>query len=237
MLRYLALLVVAPLAVHAVFTGGSNFEYCRWIDSKTGAAFDLSPLDADEGHFAFHGVIGDHDSLLAATGAHVSFALADYIYYINLCGPATNFHFDKCDGKPPAAAFQTHKDVATNDDCFALGSPEEVEAQLIDEGNPEAGLQLLFKGGDSCHKMIEHPVSSRKCENTPGWKDLEGKYCSDYALNHQCGAAYVASYGVDGVDAYSACCASCSDWWRKTVSTVIAFSLYESAPCLRPPDA
>ena len=161
MLRSLSLALATPVAA-AVFTGGSSLDYCRWIDGTTGAAFDLSPLDADEGHFAFHGVIGDHDSLLAATGAHKTFALADYIYYVNLCGPATNFNFDKCDGKAPAAVFQTHKDVATHDDCFSLGSSEEVQVSLIDKSNPEAGIQILFTGGDECHKMIEHPKTSHK---------------------------------------------------------------------------
>jgi hypothetical protein len=91
---------------------GSDLDHCRWTDPMTRASFDLSPLDATEGHYAFHGVIGDHeDSLLAQTGAHASFQLADYVYYFNLCGEATNFSFAKCDGKPAAAAFQTHKDV------------------------------------------------------------------------------------------------------------------------------
>ena len=84
-----------------------DLQDCRWSDSATGATFDLSALTPASGHLAFHGVIGDHDSLLASVGYHAGFELADYIYYVNLCAAATGFTFDKCDGKPPAAAYHT----------------------------------------------------------------------------------------------------------------------------------
>ena len=191
---------------------------CRWTDARSGASFDLSPLAPADGHFAFHGVLGDHDSLLAAVGYHKGFELADYIYYLNICDPrgATGFTFDKCDDKEPAAVYQTHKDQATHDDCFSLGAPT-AQASLIDAKRPEVGLQLRFEGGDACHKEVHHPKSSRSCEDTPGWRDREGRSCEQYAAQNLCGAAFIPTLASNGVDARGACCASCSGWWSETV--------------------
>ena len=214
--RAAALLVFAQLGCHGA-EPAKDLADCRWTDSTTGAAFDLSPLAPASGHLAFHGVIGDHDSLLASVGYHAGFELADYIYYVNLCAPATGFSFDKCDGKPLAAAYQTHKDTATHDDCFSLGHPDRVRASLIDPSNPEVGLQLLFSGGDDCHKEVHHPKSSRGCADTPGFADSEGRSCEQYASQNLCGAKFIPSLGVNGRDAHSACCASCTDWWKTTV--------------------
>jgi hypothetical protein len=209
----------ALLALVHLGHGANDLNDCRWTDTATGAAFDLSLLTPESGHLAFHGVIGEHDSLLASVGYHPGFELADYIYYVNLCAPATGFSFDKCDGKPPASVFQTHKDTATHDDCFSLGAPDSVQASLINPNDPEVGLQLLFSGGDECHKevppacmpptscrvpgatiyfnlltcicvtasdQVHHPKSSRGCADTPGWKDREGRSCTQYASQNLC---------------------------------------------------
>jgi hypothetical protein len=212
-----ALLALAQIG-RGADEAGSDLMHCRWTDAQTGASFDLSPLAPASGHFAFHGVIGEHDSLLASVGYHAGFELADYIYYVNLCAPATGFTFDKCDGKPAASVFQTHKDTATHDDCFSLGSPDRVQASLINPNDPEVGLQLLFSGGDECHKEVHHPKSSRGCSDTPNWKDREGRTCAQYAAQNLCGAKFIPSLGVNGVDAHAACCASCTEWWADTVS-------------------
>lgn len=151
------------LALAQLGHGASDLNDCRWTDAATGAAFDLSPLTPESGHLAFHGVIGEHDSLLASVGYHPGFELADYIYYVNLCAPATGFSFDKCDGKPPASVFQTHKDTATHDDCFSLGAPDDVQVSLINPHDPEVGIQLLFSGGDECHKEVISVCMSPTC--------------------------------------------------------------------------
>ena len=64
------------------------------------------------GHLAFHGVIGEHDSLLASVGYHPGFRFADYIYYVNLCAPALVSALTSA-MVIPSSVFQTRKDIAT----------------------------------------------------------------------------------------------------------------------------
>jgi hypothetical protein len=108
--------------------------------------------------------------------------------------------------------------VATNDDCFSLGTPDSAKVSLIDVTDPQVGIQVRFSGGDSCHKKIEHPKTSHGCEDIPDWKDSQGNDCAMYAREHQCSAVYIPSMAANGVDAREACCASCKSWWKKTVS-------------------
>lgn len=49
------------------------------------------------------------------------------------------------------------------------------------------------------------------CSDIHGWVDLDGDGCQQYVVNGYCGAAWISTVAVNGVDASSACCASCSD--------------------------
>ena len=35
--------------------------------------------------------------------------------------------------------------------------------------------------------QVHHPKSSRGCSDTPGWKDREGRTCTQYASQNLCG--------------------------------------------------
>lgn len=130
-------------------------QSCGWTDERSGASWDLAPLMA-ESHYQFRGLVGaDKDGLHASTIT----AYEDYTYFLNLCKPATDINFHKCDEKTVAnpAVFQVHRSQ-TNPECFVLGSSNELSWGLSVAGDPSQGVALTYSGGDVCNKRIEKQV-------------------------------------------------------------------------------
>lgn len=144
---------------------------CQWTDPISGVSYDLSPLVSSTS-YQFAGTVFDpaKDSSHNAPGfidSHHPKGIWDgadwegYKYVMNFCNQVLPKPAKCVDKRGHAGAYQVTMDKFHGsgnephpENCYALGSANNMSWSLIDPAHPKRGVRLTYNGGESCLKRV-----------------------------------------------------------------------------------